>query len=80
MSRGSLPGQPPGTLLPQEEQRLAGLAPKGARVASKVETIFGKRGISIAGWAILGVQVRSGERGSDQHRCRWLFLVPCSTS
>ena len=45
----------------------------------RVETIFRKRGISIAGWAILGVQVRSGERGSDQHQCRWLFLVPCST-
>ncbi len=45
-----------------------------------VETICRKRGVSIAGCALLGAQGRSGERGSEQHRCRWLFLVSCSTS
>jgi hypothetical protein len=48
--------------------------------ARGVETIFRKRGVSIAECAILGAQERSGERGSDQHQWRWLFLVPCSTS
>jgi pseudouridine-5'-phosphate glycosidase len=52
---------------------------KTAHQARGVETIFQKRGISIAGCAILGGQVRSGERRPDQHRCRWLLLVPCST-
>jgi hypothetical protein len=43
-----------------------------------VETIFRKH--FDRGCAILGAQGRSGERGSDQQRCRWHLLVPCSTS